>query len=143
MRNDNSIAKQLYTNGVSLKNISVEMGIPLSTLKSWSSKGMWKEARLRNDKLESRIMNVIDSHLSYMEEQIEIDKPKRIDKEAVSVLKDLMGLRETFQVTFSQKLSILQEAIRFAQEKGRHTDAQVVADVAKQYAEDQLDKLED
>lgn len=144
MRSDKSIAKQLYVSGVTLKDISENMDIPLSTVKNWSAQEEWKEERLKTDKLQSRIMKVIDSHLSYMENQIdENEMPKKVDKESVTVLKDLMSLRESFQITFAQKVSILQEAIRFAQERGRHSDSQVVADVAKSFAEDQLDRLED
>lgn len=43
---DKDLAKELYTNGMPLKQVSDRTGVKLSTLSQWKTRGQWDEHRL-------------------------------------------------------------------------------------------------
>ena len=138
MRNDKEIAKRLYLSGMKLTEISTEIDIPDSTLKSWSASEKWTELRLKEENINDRVSKIINLHLEKME-----GKDSTITRENVIMLKDLMSIRQSTRVSFVDKVQMTEELIKYAQDHKKHEDAQAVAEVAKDFIETEYNKLEE
>lgn len=138
MRNEKQIAKRLYLSGMKLTEIAEELDIPDSTVRGWSSAEKWTEQRLKEENLNDRVSKIIDSHLESME-----GKDGKTTKENVTILKDLMSIKQSTRVNFVDKVNMMEDLIKFATANKKHEDAQAVAETAKEYVEQEYNKLEE
>lgn len=138
MRNEKQIAKRLYLSGMKLTEITEELDIPDSTVRGWSSAEKWTEQRLKEENLNDRVSKIIDSHLESME-----GKDGKTTKENVTILKDLMSIKQSTRVNFVDKVNMMEDLIKFATANKKHEDAQAVAETAKEYVEQEYNKLEE
>jgi transposase len=138
MRNEKQIAKRLYLSGMKLIEIAEELDIPESTVRGWSSAEKWTEQRLKEENLNDRVSKIIDSHLESME-----GKDGKTTKENVTILKDLMSIKQSTRVNFVDKVNMMEDLIKFATANKKHEDAQAVAETTKDYIEQEYNKLEE
>lgn len=121
-----------------LTEIAEELDIPDSTVRGWSSAEKWTEQRLKEENLNDRVSKIIDSHLESME-----GKDGKTTKENVTILKDLMSIKQSTRVNFVDKVNMMEDLIKFATANKKHEDAQAVAETAKEYVEQEYNKLEE
>lgn len=121
-----------------LTEITEELDIPDSTVRGWSSAEKWTEQRLKEENLNDRVSKIIDSHLESME-----GKDGKTTKENVTILKDLMSIKQSTRVNFVDKVNMMEDLIKFATANKKHEDAQAVAETAKEYVEQEYNKLEE
>ncbi len=136
MKNEKEIAKRLYLSGMKLSEIAVELEVNISTLKNWSASEKWAEKRLKEENLNDRISKIIDI-------QLEIIEDGDLSRGSISILKDLMTIRQSTRISFADKVHTAEELITFAEKNKKHEDAQAVAETVKDYIEGEYQKLEE
>ncbi len=137
MRNDKEVSKALYINGMKLIEISDKLDISINTLKSWSSLDKWTDSRIKEDSINNRVTHLINTHLE------SIEGKENISRDEVTILKELMTIRQNNHVSFIDKVKLMKELTEFAIINSKHSDSQTIAFVSHQYITDEYEKLED